>query len=268
MPADIASQRTPPTTSTLTLQYELALATRRAAPSATRLSLQRWGELLLSQVAPRRCPVCDHALGSSERTGFCPRCVPPPQLHFRCLGDLQVGGGQFAGPLRPSIHQLKYMARPEIAASLADWLCWSLSLIPTEFIEAPDPESRPSASCSWSTEAGPWLVAVPLHRARLVERGYNQAGLLANALGRRLKLRVSHRCLLRARATAAQARLGAVARTHNLLGAFQAGAALRGERVILVDDVATTGSTLQACAAALHEAGTRCVGALVVAIAD
>lgn len=251
--------------SALRLQHELGWAAQRAAPSAARLRLQRWGELLLSQVAPRRCPVCDHALTHSERTGFCPRCVPPPQLRFRWLGDLQVAGGRFEGGLRRSIHQLKYMARPEVATSLADWLYRSSLLIHTEGNEAPTPGlgSHPREA-----QRPPWLVAVPLHRDRLVERGYNQAGLLASALGSRLKLRVNHRCLVRVRATAAQARLGALERAQNISGAFQAGTRLRGERVILVDDVATTGSTLRACAAALREVGTQCAGALVVAIAD
>src|SRR5690606_7761088 len=151
------------------------------------------------------------------------------------------------GPLRRSIHQLKYMARPETAASLADWLYRSIPRIPPEILTEQTSGSRVRSP----TPPPPSLVAVPLHRARLVERGYNQAGLLANTLGRRLRLRVRHGWLERPRATAAQAQLGAAQRTANISGAFQARGALRGQRVILVDDVATTGSTLRACAAAL-----------------
>lgn len=246
------------------LSRELASLARRAAPSSAGRRLARWTELLLSQVAPRRCPRCDSTLSSAAGAGFCLCCLPPPRLCLRSLGGLPVVGGRFEGPLRQSIHQLKYMARPELAESLARWLCWSLDFLPAESV-SPSGDARVPGGAA---ERPPCLVAVPLHRGRLVERGYNQAGLLANTLGQRLKLRVRHGWLERRRATAAQAQLGAVERAENIAGAFEARGSLLGQRVILVDDVATTGSTLRACAAALREAGARCAGALVVAVAE
>jgi ComF family protein len=106
-------------------------------------------------------------------------------------------------------------------------------------------------------------VPVPLHGSRRRQRGFNQADDLA----RHLDLPVVHG-LARVRPTAVQAGLPAAQRHRNVRGAFaatHAGRALRGAIVILVDDVSTTGATLEACARALKEAGVREVRALTAA---
>lgn len=98
------------------------------------------------------------------------------------------------------------------------------------------------------------LVPVPLHRARLRQRGYDQALELARPLSASLGLPLQARLLRRVRATAPQSELGAAERQRNVRGAFAAGPTpLR--HVALVDDVMTTGATLQAAARALHLAG-------------
>jgi ComF family protein len=114
------------------------------------------------------------------------------------------------------------------------------------------------------------IVPVPLHASRLASRKYNQASLLAAPLARRLGVKLVTGVLDRVRDTRAQAELDREARLVNLDGAFAvhggpSGTSLTGARVLLVDDVRTTGSTLRACAAALHEAGAADVHALVVA---
>lgn len=103
------------------------------------------------------------------------------------------------------------------------------------------------------------VVPVPLHKKRLRERGYNQSLLLARALAEVWQLSVREDVLVRTVNTRHQVRLSKHERMHNVAGAFavpeRARAELAGKRVLLVDDVMTTGSTLLACAKALHLAG-------------
>jgi ComF family protein len=99
------------------------------------------------------------------------------------------------------------------------------------------------------------LVAPPLARQRLRERGFNQSAVLARAVAAELGLRHSHRGLRKLRETPAQQGLGARERRANLLGAFRCEAPMDGLRVAIVDDVFTTGATSAALALALREAG-------------
>ena len=110
------------------------------------------------------------------------------------------------------------------------------------------------------------LVPIPLHIARLRERGYDQALELASGLARRHRLPVHRDLLRRVRATSAQSRLDAKARARNLRGAFAVDA--RGtmpRHVVLIDDVMTTGATLHAAARALRRAGVARIDAWVCA---
>lgn len=110
------------------------------------------------------------------------------------------------------------------------------------------------------------LVPVPLHRARLRQRGYNQAHELAQHVGRLLDIPVRHDLLRRVRDTAAQSRLDASARAANLRNAFEVpGHFVASGHVVLVDDVMTTGATLHAAAEALLDAGAGRVDAWVCA---
>lgn len=109
------------------------------------------------------------------------------------------------------------------------------------------------------------LVPLPLHRSRLAERGYNQALELARPLVRAFDLPLRHDWLQRVRATAPQTGLDARARRRNLRGAFVADAAMRGQRVLLVDDVITTGSSMLEATRACRRAGALEVRVLAVA---
>ena len=114
-----------------------------------------------------------------------------------------------------------------------------------------------------------WLVPVPLHRWRLFWRRYNQSSLLANALGRQSGVGVLHQGLVRTRFTPSQSSLSRVARLSNVAGAFAVGKGavdtIPGSRVVLVDDVMTTGATVSACGRQLVDAGAARVDVLTVA---
>jgi ComF family protein len=173
-----------------------------------------------------------------------PILCAPCRAHVSNLVNLR-SVGYYATPLREAIHALKYsgvraLAEP-LSALLADCLkVWSP---PIEVI-----------------------VPVPLHRSRVRYRGYNQASLLAQALGQRVCLPVCGDCLERQRATRSQVGLTAPERHSNVAGAFACTTnSLHGTRVLLVDDVFTTGATLEASAQALLAAGALGVWALTLA---
>lgn len=113
------------------------------------------------------------------------------------------------------------------------------------------------------------IVPVPLHYRRLVQRGYNQSGWLAQFLGRRAGVSVSVDALKRTRNTPSQGGRNAKARRRNVAAAFAVRksrlAKLNGKRVLLVDDVLTTGATVGACVRALRAAGAAQVDVLVLA---
>jgi ComF family protein len=106
------------------------------------------------------------------------------------------------------------------------------------------------------------LVPVPLSPSRLRERGYNQSAELARYIAPRWGIPVREDILVRGRATTTQTRLTPGERKRNVSGAFQAAVdrnSLRGQHLVLVDDVVTTAATLNECAAALHDGGARII---------
>ena len=129
---------------------------------------------------------------------------------------------------------------------------------------------------NWMINAGAHLledtdiiVPVPLNYRRLVSRGYNQAGWLADAIGKQSGKTVAHAALRRIRATPSQAGLSARARHKNVAGAFRVPPSktkqIQGRKVLLIDDVLTTGATLGACAKALTQAGAAQINVIVLA---
>ena len=177
-------------------------------------------------------------------------CVPcrlqcEPVAHN---GRLAIrAAGAHAGPLRAAIRRLKYGGEPGLAEELGELVALELArdLARGVTIDA--------------------VLPVPLHRSRVAARGYDQALLLAHAVAANTGLPLRP-ALHRIRGGSPQVELDRVARAANIRGAFVAEAgSLRGLRVALVDDVATTGATLMDAAAAARAAGARMVRAYVVA---
>jgi ComF family protein len=194
---------------------------------------------------------CDATL--RIRAPFCPRCGRPQDTSRVCLKCAveppELDGirsvALFEGTLRGAIHQFKYSYMRDLAVPLGELLV---------------------SYCQETPLAADVIVPVPLHVRRLAERGYNQAALLAQYLGSALGIPVYCDCLRRSRYTESQTRLNAQERSRNVDGAFACTrSGIRGARVLLVDDVCTTGATLGACGRALEQGGARSVWALTVA---
>jgi ComF family protein len=188
-------------------------------------------------VPPPLCRRCGQTIAGDD----CRSCaaMPPVATALRAATP-------FEGPVRQAIHRLKYSNLTVVAPTLALLL------------------QRAYADAGWSAD----LVApVPLHPARQRQRGYNQAERLARPLARVLALPLVPGCLRRVRATADQIGLDAGARRANVAGAFAVAqpGSVAGRTVLIIDDVATTGCTLDACGRALLDAGATAVYALVLA---
>lgn len=188
-------------------------------------------------VPPPLCPRCGQTVAGDD----CRSCAtsPPVATALRAATP-------FEGPVRQAIHRLKYSNLTAVAPTLAGLL------------------RRAYAEAGWAAD----LVApVPLHPARQRRRGYNQAERLARPLAVALALPMMSGCLRRVRATADQIGLDAGGRSANVAGAFAVArpASVAGRTVLIVDDVATTGCTLDACGRALLDAGATAVYALVLA---
>ncbi len=156
----------------------------------------------------------------------------------------------YTGPIQAAIHALKYNGEKELAHYLARYLVVAFQQPPWSDLETKIDLAIP----------------VPLHTERLRERGYNQAALIAEAFSQRTKLPVETSLLLRTRHSQSQVDLQFQERQANVKGAFRATQDLSGARVVLIDDVYTTGATLNECALALREAGVIEVYGLTLAM--
>ncbi len=173
----------------------------------------------------------------------CPHC--PAELSFPVLTL-----GYFVDPLKEIIHQFKYQGYHRLAENLALGLLNKYASV---------------------LEKGEFdaLVPIPLDSLREKKRGFNQAALLADILSEKLQIPVEREFLTKARKTRDQTKLDLHRRAENMKGAFRPGLAdMEGKRIILIDDVITTGATLREAAAVLSAANAKPSLALVIAVAD
>ena len=199
---------------------------------------------LLDLIFPPRCGGCGR-----DGAAWCAACetAVQPVPSGTLAGIPLVAGGRLEGPWQQAIHAYKYRPRPQLAAPLAE------------------PLRRAIVAFGVSPAA---LAFVPLHPRRLHERGFNQAERLAAHLSRTLGVPLLNG-LTRVRATPAQVGLSQAERRVNLQGAFRWTAAQGPPQALgLVDDVCTTGATLEAAARAVAEAGGSIGAFLVLAVAQ
>jgi ComF family protein len=246
--------------------------------------MRSWATAVLDLLFPALCPVCRLPLDAGRRDPLCGPCwVAIARLHAPCClrcglpfftfarpdagdgpearssastlcaacaadpppYDWARAAGVYMDPLRAALHAFKFHGTRALARPLADLVLeqWGRE-VPAD-VDA--------------------LVPVPLTPARERQRGFNQAGLLAERLARGLGRPVKPRWLRRTRPTPPQSELGAAERWANVRNAFEATPAVVGRHLLVVDDVLTTGATAAECARALRAAGARAVGVVTVA---
>ena len=227
---------------------------------------------LIDLLFPRRCPVCDGivmpkgrliCLPCMKKLSFvkdpvCKKCgkeiiSPHMEYCFDCVrhrrtfeyGRALMNYDENAGS---SVGKIKYKNKREYLDFYGEAICARYE----KLIRRMDADV---------------LVPVPVHPSRRRERGFNQAELLARRIGERLRIPVCSQMLVRNKKTMPQKGLDPAGRLKNLEEAFTAGEILKGvEGVILVDDIYTTGSTIEACTRALKKAGIKRVYFLAICI--
>ena len=226
--------------------------------------MSRLGDLILDSFFPRCC------IGCGKEGGFlchecrkklpnlfpplCPRCGTTQASGMLCQNCRQRPGVidgirspfRFEEVIRKAVHELKYRHLKALSSCLAELLAGYL-----------EKHSLP----------GEILVPVPLHPRRLRERGYNQSLLIASDLGKLITMPVLDNCLARVKEVQPQVKTAAVEeRWSNVIDAFTChDDRVNDKRVILIDDVCTSGATLESCALALKEKGAISVWGLTIA---
>jgi len=223
---------------------------------------------------PPRCHACKAFIPDAGATHLCADCLEACTLicsplcktcgvPFLTVGDDHLCGvcitepprftaaraaALFDGPVRDLIHRLKYNGRVQ--------LCRPLGLLTGQQLGA-----------FADAVSADLVIPVPLHVKRLRQRGFNQAVLLGEIIARQWRLPLSRANLQRIRWTEPQVNLSAAERVANVRGAFAVSepALLKGKRIILVDDVFTTGSTVAECARVLFKAGAAEVSVVTIA---
>ncbi len=196
----------------------------------------------LSQIEPIASPFCSTCGYPLPSLGAdCSQCYRYP---LRALDSIRSVALFEEGALREVIHCFKYQNMQILGKSLAPLLttCYTINQMNAHII-----------------------VPVPLHTTRQKERGYNQSAILAKQLTEQLDVPTDATSLIRHRKTQAQMTLSAAQRQLNVAHAFMYRGTLAGTTVLLIDDVCTTGATLDACAQALKQAGASTVSALTLA---
>jgi ComF family protein len=200
---------------------------------------------LAAIVAPPRCAACDARVRLAAV--FCPACASTLEGD-PASSPASISAFVYGGALARALARLKYEQRPDLGEPLGALLALEVQARGLHIGDAV-------------------VVPVPLHVSRLAERGFNQSALIARPIARLLRIPMFPLALMRVRDTPQQASLDRIGRIANVAAAFRARprARLQGRSVLLVDDVRTTGATIEACTRALKDGGAAAIVHAVVA---
>ena len=234
--------------------------------------MRSMGNVLLNLIYPLRCPLCRRFLDASGGGYFCPRCSAKIKMltPSTCRGcakpffekesfclecrdrkfyyEKVVAAAIYDGVIRRSIHLLKYARKTALAKPLGALL--------TERVSRLDRVDQIDLA-----------MPVPLHKRQLRRRGFNQAEILSRSCGQRLAIPVSTGNLIKTKSTLSQSVLKRDERFKNIEGAFlvKKPSDIKGKNILLIDDVLTTGATLNECARTLKRAGAEKIIAMAIA---
>lgn len=197
---------------------------------------------LLSYVEKPRCKKCSKGIESYERE-YCSDCTNTKQFY-------EEGRSLFVHNkvIKNSIYKFKYSNKREYADFYVD-----------ELLRLYTPVIR-----SWNPQA---LIPVPLHKSKKIKRGFNQAEVLTDKLARKLEIPVDAKLLIRTKETEAQKELDRIQRKKNLENAFKVSESIvKYKSIILMDDIYTTGATINSCARLLKGAGIQKIYFITISI--
>lgn len=231
----------------------------------------------LNMLLPPRCIKCGEILG--ERNGICAECfskitfISQPMCHrcgrpFEGGADIKFGAVQYCGEC---MRQKKHLFTLQRSTFIYD--DESKDLILNLKFRDRTATAETLAGMLYAGGGDIWkekpdlILPVPIHRLRLLQRRYNQSALLCRYLAQKAGIPADYETLVRCRNTIPQVQLSGAARRNNLKQAFKVVKPqnIKGKKVVLIDDVATTGSTLNECAKVLHKAGAKAIYSLTLA---
>ncbi len=230
--------------------------------------LKRAAAKVTELVYPRRCPVCDEPAPYGEkiclscmkklkalRYPWCEKCGKKLNSESRICTDCEKRPHSFVRCrsvfeypcISSAVYRFKYLGRREYAAFFAE----SSVKVLGDYIEGLNPDM---------------ITCVPLSNAKMLKRGYNQAGDYAEELSKLINVPFCEAAVKRVRNTAPMKLLSPAERQKNLKNAFKSGQnVVKSKRILLVDDIYTTGATMDACARVLLEAGAESVYCMTLA---
>lgn len=212
----------------------------------------------LELIFPRFCPICGTGIGSSDKYPLCETCrkdikqntriFPEAPRGDECHFDRSYSVALYEGTIRECMHKFKYNGLLSLEALFADLMAGFAE----KYMTISD------FDC---------IISVPLHRVKLRERTFNQAEILALPLSRKFRIPYIGNNLVRVKPGRSQTTLSKSGRVKDVEGAFRVrnAAALKDKSVLLVDDVFTTGATVNECSMVLKDSGAKYVGVFTLA---